>query len=73
VPEISSVSPFVVSVMLTFVYFAHAMTRTWPEGQLKVPGPGGAQQRCQDEDDHAAMCEETFHVMLLSLPVQSGT
>lgn len=41
VPGIGSVTPFVVSLMLTLVYVTWATSRSCPGGQEKLPGPGG--------------------------------
>jgi hypothetical protein len=35
------VTPLVVSEMLTLVKLANAITRRWPDGQLKLPALGG--------------------------------
>lgn len=42
VPGIGSVTPFVVSVMLTPEYVTDASARVWPGGRVKLPGPGGS-------------------------------
>ena len=47
VPAIGSVMPFVVSVIATFVYVTCAISRLCPDGQEKLPGPGGL--RVSDE------------------------